>query len=82
MGVLGRPRPGPLGHRRYPRTIRARGVLHDVMKESCTVTPPISGATAGYADERLAFVDTELPTSMTSSIYHDLEQGDRLKVSR
>ena len=35
---------------------------------------------ADYADERLAFTDT-VPASMTSSMHHDLEQGNRLEVA-
>jgi len=34
---------------------------------------------AGYADDRLAFVDG-LPAAMTSSMHHDLESGNRLEV--
>jgi Ketopantoate reductase PanE/ApbA C terminal len=33
---------------------------------------------AGYADERLAFTD-QVPASMTSSMHHDLERGNRLE---
>jgi 2-dehydropantoate 2-reductase len=34
---------------------------------------------AGYADERLAFID-QVPATMTSSMHRDLEQGNRLEV--
>ena len=34
---------------------------------------------AGYADDRLAFVD-QLNPSATSSMSHDLERGNRLEV--
>jgi 2-dehydropantoate 2-reductase len=34
---------------------------------------------AGYADDRLAFVD-QLNAGMKSSMYHDLEHGNRLEV--
>jgi 2-dehydropantoate 2-reductase len=34
---------------------------------------------AGYADDRLAFTDT-VPATMTSSMHHDLEHGNRLEV--
>jgi ketopantoate reductase len=33
-----------------------------------------------HTDERLAFTDT-VPASMTSSMHHDLEQGNRLEVA-
>jgi 2-dehydropantoate 2-reductase len=66
---------GPI--RSHPRS---RAFLHDVMEEVVQVARaqgvPLP---ADYADERLAFVD-QLPTSMTSSMYHDLEQGNRLEV--
>lgn len=66
---------GPI--RSHPRS---RAFLHDVMEEVVQVAlaqgMPLP---AGYADERLAFVD-QLPTGMTSSMYHDLEQGNRLEV--
>ena len=66
---------GPI--RSHPRS---RAFLHDTMAEVVQVARaqgvPLP---AGYADERLAFTD-RLPATMTSSMYHDLEQGNRLEV--
>jgi 2-dehydropantoate 2-reductase len=60
---------------------RSRAFLHDVMAEVVRVAlaqgVPLP---ADYADERLAFTDT-VPASMTSSMHHDLEQGNRLEVA-
>jgi len=59
---------------------RSRAFLHDVLSEVVQV-----GQAQGvplpddYADERLGFID-QLPATMTSSMYHDLEQGNRLEV--
>jgi 2-dehydropantoate 2-reductase len=59
---------------------RARAFLHDVMAEVVQVAlaqgVPLP---AGYADERLAFAD-QVPATMTSSMHHDLERGNRLEV--
>jgi len=66
---------GPI--RSHPRS---RAFLHDVMTEVVQVAlaqgVPLP---ADYADERLAFTD-QVPASMTSSMHHDLEQGNRLEV--
>jgi 2-dehydropantoate 2-reductase len=60
---------------------RSRAFLHDTMDEVVRVARAEGVALpAGYADERLAFVDT-LPAGMTSSMEHDLEQGNRLEVA-
>jgi 2-dehydropantoate 2-reductase len=60
---------------------RSRAFLHDVMAEVVQVAlaqgVPMP---ADYADERLAFTDT-VPAGMTSSMQHDLEQGNRLEVA-
>jgi 2-dehydropantoate 2-reductase len=60
---------------------RSRAFLHDVMDEVVGVARaqgvPLP---ADYADERLAFTDT-VPATMTSSMHHDLEHGNRLEVS-
>ena len=60
---------------------RSRAFLHDVMDEVVRVARaqgvPLP---ADYADERLAFTDT-VPATMTSSMHHDLEHGNRLEVS-
>jgi 2-dehydropantoate 2-reductase len=67
---------GPI--REHPRS---RAFLHDVMDEVVRVARaqgvPLP---AGYADDRLAFID-QLPAGMTSSQHHDLEQGNRLEVA-
>jgi len=67
---------GPI--RSHPRS---RAFLHDVMTEVVQVAlaqgVPLP---ADYADERLAFTD-QVPASMTSSMHHDLEQGNRLEVA-
>ncbi len=67
---------GPI--RSHPRS---RAFLHDVMEEVVQVARA-QGAplAADYADERLAFTD-RLPASMTSSMYRDLEQGNRIEVA-
>jgi len=60
---------------------QARTFLHDLMKETVAV-----GRAHGvclpdnYADERLAFLDT-VPATMTSSMHHDLQNGNRLEVA-
>jgi 2-dehydropantoate 2-reductase len=59
---------------------RARGFLHDLMRETVAVGRAHGVALPeGYADDRLAFADT-LPTDMTSSMHHDLERGNPLEV--
>jgi 2-dehydropantoate 2-reductase len=67
---------GPI--RSHPRS---RAFLHDVMDEVVQVARaqgvPLP---AGYADDRLAFVD-QVPASMTSSMHQDLERGNRLEVA-
>lgn len=66
---------GPI--RSHPR---ARAFLHDVMDEVVQVARAEGVALPdNYADERLAFVD-QLPASMASSMFRDLEQGHRLEV--
>jgi 2-dehydropantoate 2-reductase len=66
---------GPI--RSNPQT---RAFLHDAMREVVAVAraegvqlPP------HFADNRLAFGDS-LPSTMTSSMYNDLERGNRLEV--
>ena len=59
---------------------RARGFLHDLMKETVAVGRAHGVALAAdFADRRLEFADT-LPHDMTSSMHHDLERGNRLEV--
>jgi len=66
---------GPI--RSQPRT---RAFLRDVMLEVAAVARaegvPIA---ADFVDLRIAFADT-LPESMTSSMHHDLERGNRLEL--
>jgi 2-dehydropantoate 2-reductase len=67
---------GPI--RSHPRS---RAFLHDVMDEVVQVASTLGvPLPAGYADNRLAFAD-RLPASMTSSMHHDLEHGNRLEVA-
>lgn len=60
---------------------QSRGFLYDLLKETVAV-----GRAHGvrlpsdYADDRLAFLDT-VPATMTSSMHHDLEKGNRLEVA-
>jgi 2-dehydropantoate 2-reductase len=60
---------------------RSRAFLYDLLKETVAV-----GRAHGvrlpsdYADDRLAFLDT-VPATMTSSMHHDLEKGNRLEVA-
>jgi 2-dehydropantoate 2-reductase len=67
---------GPI--REHPQT---RAFLHDLMTETVAV-----GRAHGvclpdnYADERLVFLDT-VPATMTSSMHHDLQNGNRLEVA-
>jgi 2-dehydropantoate 2-reductase len=59
---------------------RTRSFLLDIMREVVAVGRahgvPLS---AGYAEDQLAFFDG-LPPEMVSSMYHDLERGNRLEV--
>jgi 2-dehydropantoate 2-reductase len=60
---------------------QTRAFLHDLLKETVAV-----GRGHGvrlpddYADDRLAFIDT-VPPTMTSSMHHDLEKGNKLEVA-
>ena len=66
---------GPI--RENPRT---RAFLHDIMREVVAVGRAQGVALAeDYADQRLAFADT-VPATMTSSMHHDLERGNRIEV--
>jgi 2-dehydropantoate 2-reductase len=66
---------GPI--RSHPRS---RAFLHDAMAEVVQVARaqgvPLR---ADYADDRIAFAD-QMDASATSSMYRDLEQGNRLEV--
>ena len=66
---------GPV--REHPRT---RVFLHDLMRETVAVGRAHGVALAeDFADNRLAFADT-LPADMTSSMFHDLDRGNRIEV--
>jgi len=66
---------GPI--RTNPRT---RAFLHDVMREVVAVGRALGvNLPEDYADQRLAFADT-VPATMTSSMHHDLERGNRIEV--
>ena len=59
---------------------RTRSFLLDLMREVVEVGRARGVALPeDYAQDRLAFCDT-LPASMTSSMHHDLEQGNRLEL--
>jgi 2-dehydropantoate 2-reductase len=68
----------PIGRiRSHPR---AHAFLHDVMDEVVKVARAEGVALPPeYAENRLAFADT-LPGTMTSSMHHDLERGNRLEL--
>jgi 2-dehydropantoate 2-reductase len=67
---------GPI--RENPRT---RAFLHDIMREVVAVGRALGVALPeDYADQRLAFADT-VPATMTTSMHHDLERGNRLEVA-
>src|SRR5262245_51028372 len=56
---------------------QTRAFLFDIMKEVVAVGRALGIALPeDYAQQRLAFSDT-LPHDMTSSLYHDLERGNR-----
>jgi ketopantoate reductase len=61
-------------------------VRDDILRQTMGAEHVIGGVCAqgvslpaGYADERLAFTD-QVPATMTSSMHHDLENGNRLEV--
>lgn len=67
---------GPI--RSHPRS---RAFLHDLMDEVVRVARAQGvKLPADYADDRLAFTDG-VPATMTSSMHHDLERGNRLEVA-
>lgn len=60
---------------------RSRAFLHDVLAEVVAVARAQGLALPeDYADDRLAFTDG-VPETMTSSMHHDLERGNRLEVN-
>ncbi len=68
----------PIGPIRENRQTRA--FLLDVMREVVSVGQARGVALPQeYAEDRLAFCDT-LPASMTASMYHDLQRGNRLEL--
>jgi 2-dehydropantoate 2-reductase len=59
---------------------RSRAFLLDLMRETVAVGRALGvDLPEGYAQERLAFADT-LPADMSSSMYHDLDRGQRLEL--
>ena len=68
----------PLGPiRDHPRS---RTFLHDLLEEAVQVARAEGVALPPeYAESRLAFADG-LPATMTSSMHHDLERGNRLEL--
>lgn len=67
---------GPI--REHPQT---RAFLHDLLEETVAVGRAHKvNLPEDYADQRLAFLDT-VPATMTSSMHHDLESGNRLEVA-
>jgi len=68
----------PIGAIRENKQTRA--FLLDVMREVVSVGQARGVALPQeYAEDRLTFCDT-LPTSMTASMYHDLQRGNRLEL--
>lgn len=61
--------------------LRARAFLYDVMNEVVAVARA-SGVVLpeDYAQNRLDFID-QVPATMTSSMHHDLERGNRLELA-
>jgi 2-dehydropantoate 2-reductase len=60
---------------------RTRGLLLDIMREAVAVGRAHGVAlSAEFAEDRLTFCDS-LPAEMTSSMYLDLERGNRLEVA-
>ena len=59
---------------------QSRALLLDVMKEVVALGRALGvGLSEDYAQDRLSFCDSLAP-SMTSSMYHDLENGNRLEL--
>ena len=62
------------------KNAQTRAFLYELMKEVVEVGRAHGVALdADYAQQRLAFADT-VPADMTSSMHHDLEQGNPLEV--
>src|SRR3546814_3260779 len=60
---------------------QARAFLHDAMDEAVQVARAEGVAIpTDYAEDRMAFAD-QLPASMTSSMHHDLERGNRIELA-
>jgi 2-dehydropantoate 2-reductase len=69
----------PLG--RIRENPRSRAFLLDLMREAVAVGRALGvDLPEDYAQERLAFADA-LPPDMSSSMYHDLERGQRLELA-
>src|SRR5690606_25385414 len=60
---------------------QARAFLRDAIDEAVQVARAEGVALpADYAEDRMAFAD-QLPATMTSSMHHDLERGNRLELA-
>jgi 2-dehydropantoate 2-reductase len=60
---------------------QTRAFLHDLFEETVAVGLARGvNLPADYADQRMAFIDT-VPPTMTSSMHHDLDKGNRLEVA-
>jgi 2-dehydropantoate 2-reductase len=60
--------------------LQTRAFLFEIMKETVAVGRALGVALPeNYAADRLRFADS-VPADMTSSLYHDLEGGNRLEV--
>lgn len=60
--------------------LQTRAFLLEIMKETVAVGRALGVALPeNYAEDRLRFADS-IPADMSSSMHHDLEQGNRLEV--
>lgn len=58
---------------------RSRNLLLEIMREAVAVGRTSVALDPSFAEQRAAFVDT-LPESMTTSMYTDLQRGNRLEL--
>jgi 2-dehydropantoate 2-reductase len=58
-----------------------RALFHNIMRETLAVGQAKGVALdAGFADERMAFADKNVPASMKASMANDLDRGNRLEL--
>jgi 2-dehydropantoate 2-reductase len=58
-----------------------RALFHNIMKETLAVGRAKGVAlNPGFADERMAFADTNVPAGMKASMANDLDRGNRLEL--